>query len=59
MVFLIVYCIKTNEIRGDKMPNKDKTGPRGAGPRDGRGRGASKKVGSGAGKKTGGRKGSC
>lgn len=41
------------------MPNKDGTGPKGDGPRDGRGRGKGNRRDKGAGKKKGGKKGPC
>jgi len=41
------------------MPNKNKKGPKGSGPRDGHGDGKGRRTGSGSDKKTGGKKGKC
>lgn len=41
------------------MPNKDGTGPRGKGPRNGRGKGLGNRGQQPSGPKTGGRRGNC
>jgi hypothetical protein len=41
------------------MPNKDGTGPKGNGVRNGSGKGTGNRKGSGSGARTGGKKGNC
>jgi hypothetical protein len=47
----------SNEKEVIKMPNKDQTGPKGQGPKDGHGKGKGKGEGPGQGAETGGKKG--
>ena len=47
-----------NRKEGLQMPNKDKTGPKGQGPKDGHGKGMGKGMGKGKGKGDGSGKGS-
>ena len=41
------------------MPNRDGTGPKGRGSRDGRGQGRGRETSPGQGRRTGGKRGNC